>query len=390
MLDAVNIPVTQSVRAYQMSGLTMQPAVARPSRVVTLNMWAVQNMEENVNLVAGRMPSPFPEVLNVTHVRDGVHTPMQVEVIEALATDIAKFRNDFVMGELMRVLNVYDRAAGNPHIYVRVVGMIELPHEFLPFWAIKDIHFTQDLIICEQLVQNRIIPQYHPDYRLSVTWSTVHDYSQMTAGGVAGYMSGINYLEERFIAVSKWSFTQNFYDTLYGHIERMGEFNITLFIMQVPLYALLAFYVYVVSRKILQLEQNDISVIKSRGASRKQIMGIYAGQGLVVGLISFPAGLALGVGICHLLGASSGFLDMSQRAPIVVQLTEQAFLFGLVAVVFSFCSMVLPVIKFSKVGIVEHKRRKDGKIQKPVWQRYFLDVVFLGLSIFALYNFNIQ
>jgi len=50
--------------------------------------------------------------------------------------------------------------------------------------------------------------------------------------------------------------------------------------------------------------------------------------------------------------------------------------------------MFLPVIKFSKVGILEHKTNKAGKPVKAIWQRYFIDILFFGLSVYGLYAFG--
>jgi len=49
--------------------------------------------------------------------------------------------------------------------------------------------------------------------------------------------------------------------------------------------------------------------------------------------------------------------------------------------------MLLPVIGFSKVSIIEHKRSKSRWQKKPFWQRYFLDVLFLVISIYGHFNF---
>ena len=362
VLNTLIVPASNTVRAYTMSNWLIRPASWRQILSTRVNLWAVPYFEENIVLTGGRMPSEFAQ--------DGV--------IEVLATDMAMFRNDFAVEELM---------VGSG-AYVRIVGVFEIPLESLPFWAMQDIDFESSLFLHENVIRYQIIPYYHQAFNLSATWSTVHDYTLMTAGNVQRYKRGIDQVDDLARATSKWSFEQNYYHLMGEHIERSDEFNLTLILLQIPVYALLAFYIYVVSRKILQQEQNDISVIKSRGASRRQILGIYAGQGLVIGVLSFPAGAAFGMFICHVLGASGGFLYIMQRAPVVVQLSAQALVFGGAAALFSFCAMVLPVIKFSKVGIVEHKRGKG--IKKALWQRFFLDVVCLGASIFGLYSFNIQ
>jgi putative ABC transport system permease protein len=67
-----------------------------------------------------------------------------------------------------------------------------------------------------------------------------------------------------------------------------------------------------------------------------------------------------------------------------------AFAYAGLAVLLSFLTMFLPVIRFSKVGIVDHKRNRAGELKKALWQRFFLDIVCLGVSLYSLYNFNSQ
>jgi putative ABC transport system permease protein len=102
-------------------------------------------------------------------------------------------------------------------------------------------------------------------------------------------------------------------------------------VLQVPIYALLAFYIYMVSRQILSLEQGEISVLKSRGASSGRVFSVYLMQSLLVGAASVVAGIPFGVGICKFIGSSNGFLDLVSRAALPVRLNADAVLYSLAA-----------------------------------------------------------
>ena len=49
----------------------------------------------------------------------------------------------------------------------------------------------------------------------------------------------------------------------------------TLLILQFPVLALLLAFIFMISRQMLDLEQNEIALLKSRGSSKKQIILIY-------------------------------------------------------------------------------------------------------------------
>jgi len=390
MKDALAVPIPQTVRTYTMTGIQAFPQVRREypnARRRNMNFFSFTDSEEHIRLIYGRMPSDNV----VTEVIAGPSGDMEVSVIELLALEITLYRQNILHGELFRVDNIYDQEAGEPYLYFRVVGIYEIPEESRSFWAIIDFfHPSMDLLLAEGFVQNRILPDYHPDYRLSVMWTNIHDFESMAARRTAQYISGIHSQQELFAARRGLAFNVNYYDVLVAHREKMAAFNITLLVLQMPLYFLLAFYIFVVSRKILQMEQNDVSVLKSRGASRGQIFGIYVMQGIFIGTIAFPAGVMLGTAICRILGASAGFLYLASRTHLQVEITALSLAFGGVAVLFSFLTMILPVIRFSRTAIIEHKLNKSGRSRKPLWERYFLDVICLGVAIYVIYTFNIQ
>jgi len=392
MLDTLGIPVAQTVRTYRMSGWLLEPVTLRDVRPFprNVNLFASQYSEENIRLTYGRMPSSQTILSEIEYYDDdGILQRKQAEVIEAIAMDVGLLRQNLLYDEFLRVRNVYDFREGDPFIYVRVVGIFEMPDESLPFWAIVDMNPLNNLVVCENLVRERLIENYHPTYSIVATWHNVHDFSEMHGGNIAAYLAGVTENRERFHGTNR-RFSENYYELLREHEARAAEFSLTIIVLQLPLYALLAFYMYVVSRKILQQEQNDISVLKSRGASRLQIFGLYVGQGSVIGGAAFPLGILFGVGVCRILGASAGFLELTGRTELVVRVSGTALLFGAGAALFSFLAMILPVIRFSRVGIIEHKRNKSGKPQKSLWQRYFLDVICLGIALYGLYNFNLQ
>ena len=376
MLDDLIIPVRTTTRRYLLIGWRTEPQVRRdPGRLAarSKNIVAVQDYTQHVRIIYGRMPSET--------IADG-------NVIEVIATEAALLRQDILYGELRRVDNVYATDDYIPDIYIRVVGIFEVPDDSGPFWAMLNANLHENLLVSERLIQNRIIANYHRDYRLMATWVNIHDFEAMTARNVPRYLDGIR-LQNDLFSCWVWQFSESYYDLLTAHSARVAEFNITLLVLQIPLYFLLALYIYVVSRKILQMEQSDISILKSRGAGRKQIFGLYVMQGVIVGAASFPIGILFGMAICHTIGASAGFLDFVQRTPLIIEVSAQALFFGLLAALFSFFTMILPVIRFSRTGIIEHKLRK-GRPRKPLWQRYFLDIICVGASIYGIYNFNIQ
>ena len=63
---------------------------------------------------------------------------------------------------------------------------------------------------------------------------------------------------------------------------------------------------------------------------------------------------------------------------------------NVIAAVIAILFITLPVLKYAKNSIVEQKS-KLGKVNtKPIWEKAFLDVILVAVSIYLLYNYNKQ
>ncbi|MCL2202359.1 MAG: ABC transporter permease [Defluviitaleaceae bacterium] len=371
MLYEIGIPIYREIRADRMGRWTFTPTIPREIHPRTRNthLVALSDMTDLITLTYGRLPSP--DLVNGN-------------TIEVLASEIMLFSQDMLTDELFLVRDVHVDYPER-HLYIRVVGMFEPAEGAELIWSTLHISHRNTLLIHDALVHSHFIPNYHSDYRLTTQFLFALNTNTMTGTRIPHYLAALETQHGRFGTF----FDENFSDRLVQHSRQAGRLSTTLLVLQLPIFIMLALYIYMVSRQILQLEQNDISVIKSRGASRGQILGLYVMQGLFIAGVTLPAGLALGVGICRLLGASNGFMELVQRAPLQVEITGEVMAYAGAALLFSFLAMLVPVIRFSKVTIVTHKLTKSGKPRKPLWQRYFLDVLCFAVSLYVIYNFNL-
>ena len=375
ILQVLDVDAQFTIQTHTMIGWHLAPTDLREDHPLarSMDIVGVGGFYEHITITNGRLPSQ--------HLVNG-------NTIETIATQATLIRHDLLLGDMLEVRNVYDHDGA---LYVKIVGIYEWDEQDGEFWAIVDISHIHSLLAHEDVIINNFVENYIPSYRIIARWHQVLHYMDFSAQRVSYYQEMINNLDDRFNRRLLWQFNENFSHIFDAHQERAEQLGITLWILQVPLYVILGFYIYMVSRRIFMMEESDISVLKSRGASRRQILGIYAMQGVFIALCSIPIGIILGFGLCHILGASSGFLQLVQRATLPVSLTPDAFVYAGLAMVFSFITMMAPVIAYSRVTIVEQKQRKRSSTTKrALWQRYFLDFLCLGIASYGLYSFNNQ
>src|SRR5690606_34108600 len=148
-----------------------------------------------------------------------------------------------------------------------------------------------------------------------------------------------NYISTSYMIENYLHSTYDSYSTKAPPLSTMGQYfdkeerlRVMLWSLNVPVMLMLAFYLYMVSNLIVERQKTEIAVIRSRGASRWQIVLSYAIESAVLGAIAFLIGPYLGMGLTKILGASNGFLEFVQRAKLDVAISEEAFKYALIAV----------------------------------------------------------
>ena len=380
ILNKLGIPPSRVVQYLLMESWHCQPLEQREDRPRSrsLSVISYEGQYDHIRLTQGRFPS---------------ETVVDGNIIEVIANEMTMIRQDLLLDEIL-FTNILVSEDDEELVYhLRVVGMYEVADETDLYWTSNPNMFRNHAMVHDQLIYNHFINggEILNRFNISSVWIMLLDYNKMSAVDVPRYQAADAELKEEFNKSEHiWNYKENFIKTLEGYSLRTDKLTVTLWVLQVPIYVLLAFYIFMVSRQILMLEQNDISVLKSRGASRGQIFSIYLIQSIITGFVSLAAGIPLGVTVCRLLGASNGFLEMVSRSALQVDLNREAFLYSGIAAVASILMMLVPVVRFSRVTIVDYKRNKSGKPKKELWQRFYLDVLCFGAACYGLYNFNSQ
>lgn len=135
-------------------------------------------------------------------------------------------------------------------------------------------------------------------------------------------------------------------------LEKFAMFVILTMIVLVGALNIISTLVMVVMEKT-----RDVAILRAMGASAKSIMTIFMVQGLLVGLVGTLAGLASGLGICHLL-ARYKFISLPSDVYYITTLPVQVefwdvCLVSLSAVVISFLATIYPSWHASKLNPVE-------------------------------------
>jgi putative ABC transport system permease protein len=332
------------------------------------DLTAIEGMEEHIRLVDGRTPAKEPV--------DGVYEALVVP--EALT-------------ELGMVLNTVfimrDENTKEP-IYIKPVGVFDRNSYSDIFWYNIPSSYKNSFLIDFHLFEQ----DFTTGGKLNVQscyWYYALDYTKMSLVSIETFISAHfmidKHMDERY---ENHNYNAPALQTLGNYYVKEANLKLMLWSLNVPVILMLAFYLYMVANLITERQKTEIAVLRSRGASRMQIIFGYVAEGLVLGVIAFFIGPYFGMFLTKILGASSGFLEFVQRAKLEVALSKDAFLYALIAVASSLVMTLIPVFLATKVTIVGHKQQSARQQRSSFWHTYFIDVILIGIALYGLYNYK--
>lgn len=250
------------------------------------------------------------------------------------------------------------------------------------FWYIEPDDFRNEIFVSREAV-NAILEEY-TCAEISYSHYVMLDYEDITSKNV----EDVKYYIEQF-ALADSNFVVTFMPLLESYMADKQTIGILLWVLQLPILGMVLAFIYMVSSQIAESEKNEIAMQRSRGLSRFQIIVEYTAQCGILALYGLIIGLPLGYGLCKLCAKTTDFLTFSGGGAYLYGFTAKMLAYGGIAVVLGAIVIIIPIVSYSKITIVEHKSMNATR-NKVLWERFFIDIVLLGMSLYLLRNFNIQ
>ena len=373
MPRAFGVDAIETVEYYFMNPSHAKADFERRSGMVKeISLGYMKDIEDHIEIVAGRMYADTPN-------EDGM--------IEVIVSENGLSGMKLTLNETFTMQNfVWEDKS---KIQVKVVGVFRNSSEEDPYWVTPPSSLKRNCLMSGDIFMDL----FFGDANESQPGADLHvllDYTQMRGDRAVEYAETAEAYREYFKKINGQSYRDYFSSVMTKFQQTTKKVNTTLWVLQVPIFTLLGAFIFMVSRQMLDMEQNEIAVLKSRGASRVQIITAYLMQSTVLALIGIALGIPIGAYMVQVLGSANAFMGFVKRTALPIELNGRVLLFCGIASLFSIAAMVLPVFKHSTVTIVNHKQKKHRKSEAPLWQRLFLDVAVLAVSLYLLYNYNGQ
>lgn len=172
---------------------------------------------------------------------------------------------------------------------------------------------------------------------------------------------------------------------LFDRDQGYQQTPLTVLLLQVAGIAL--FYVALVSGIILERQSAEISLLRSRGATLRQVLTLTTLEGLLVGVPILLIAPLLAAAATAATGLLPVFEPVSGGDLLPVTLVPLAFGMAAIGVVLSLAALLIPAAIVGRRTSVSQKRA-EARPQRSIIQRYYLDLVFVAFAALLLWELD--
>jgi len=318
---------------------------------------------DHVELIAGRFPGETDDsgVIEVVVSREASHrAPFMLDALYAL---------DFT-----RVHTSVSTPDG--WVRIRVVGIVQEIDPNDPFWRVRPMSLRDVYTTYESYIRTFHVGE---ESRFQGQWQTAFDHRVLVPDDVQPILDLLREANSGSLTNIRF---------LRGASAREAELAAFMWVLQVPILALLVFFTIMLSGLILDHDKIEIALLYSRGAKKWHVFSMYAIQTLLLAGAGMAAGIPLSLWLCRVMGSAAGFLEFAGRAPLDVTMTNSVLLYGAAGAGLFAVSTLLPILFSGTGGVVAQRRAKAARVDKPFFEKYYLDLVLVGVSIYGYLSYQ--
>jgi putative ABC transport system permease protein len=374
----LGLPKKLGVRFVRTENLWLFPANTASSYLTPRNqlgifsVGAASDLENHVKIVEGHFPAAAPKA-------DG--TPLEVLFSKDEATKLGLHVGEYY------TLYHYQLGPGNTPVQIplRVAGIWEPMDAQEDYWFYKPWALGEVTFVPEATFTGQILPLLQNPVSVAV-WYLVMDGSGVRSGDAGALARRTDAVTQKATALLPGlTITLSPVEALRKYEKAASLLTILLYAFSVPIIALLlAFITLVIGLRVSQ-QRSEIAVLRSRGGTTAQVMGIAALEALVLNALALALGWPLSEVFAGLIARTQSFLNFSNTTDVQVVMSPSALRFGVGMAALSFLIQMIPTLGAARHTIITYKQERARSLRPPWWQRAWLDLLLLIPTGYGVY-----
>ncbi len=316
-----------------------------------------------------------------------VAAPAQDSTIDVLISEVLAVELGLQVGENYALFARRETAEGERTVQmiVRIAGVWRPTDPGESFWFYDPVALEDVLLVPEETFLGRISPYMEDEIYLGL-WYLVMDGSDVTSGDAGSLVTQITTVQQRAASLLPGTrLDVSPVGALQEYRRAARLLTVLLYAFSTPIIGMILAFIGLVVGLAVGRQRNEIAVLRSRGATAIQVLGIAALEALLLGIVALAAGSSAGTLVARVIGRARSFLDFSGASDLRIGVTTATLSFGLAAVGLALVAQIVPTIGAARHTIVTYKQERARALRPPWWQRVWLDLMLLIPAAYGTY-----
>ncbi len=284
----------------------------------------------------------------------------------------------------------------NDQMTVRIAGVYGWRDQDGAFWSKLDdaLYLTDDslrfapLTVSEETFTGAIGP-YYPKMDGDRAWWMESDVHRLRASDGEAVIAAFDAVRADLTrSVDGYDHRTAIPGALERTQLRLVYNRMPMTIVVFLLVGVVLYYVATLSSLLVGVQRGSIALLRSRSASYRQIVSAYTVQALALAAVAIVIGPFVAAAGVRLIGAMPMFHALNAGALLPARATGEAYLVALTGGALGFLALVVPAARTARFGLLQEQRASTRPPRLPAFQRYYLDLVFLGGVLLVLWQLS--
>ncbi len=375
--ESLQLPLGFSVRHFKTDPYRLfagdETTYADNRTLAWVNIGFITDIENQIDIVEGTFPMPSSD--GTSSANDAI----EVLVSEPLAFDLGLQANETY------VILLSNQAANRRQIRVRISGIWRPIDPQAAFWFYDPKALEELFILSEETYINRIVPLIEQDVYLGL-WYWTMDGSAIRGEDALPLLSRIQAMaQDAHTLLPYTDLSLSPVGPLSRYQQAADLLTLLLFAFSIPIFGLTLAFISLVVNLLVERQRNEIAVLRSRGGTKVQLIGVALLESLILGTLALALSFPLSQYLAQLIGQTRSFLNFSLETELSLSLTNVTIRIALLGLGLILAAQILPTLGASQHTIITYKQDQARQVRPPWWQRAWLDLLLLIPAAYGTY-----
>ncbi len=325
----------------------------------------LSGIERHIQIVEGDLPRPFTG--------EGL--------LDVLVSETTASKNTLLVDDLYLVQST----GRGPRIdvLVRIAGIWRPADADASYWFQPPSTYSDVFLVPEESFA-RLVDVPDARFVTLTAWYTAIDGSSVRSSDVERLRERIETatadIQQRLPGAE---LVRSPMDALERHRDQVRVLTVTLALFAVPLLVVIGYFVLQVTEMTVVRQQQEMAVLRSRGSSRWQVLGLALGEVLLLGAAAWAAGLPLGWALAQVIAWTVSFLRFAPLDVPTPTLLPASPWHALATILLALPAVLLPALSAAGRTIILYKSERARVTRPPLWQRLYLDILLLIPAVYG-------